>query len=382
MWEILLGLGGLAIGFGLAWVVRQKEINLLEEQLQDLKSEKEKLSQEIVKHINESLNGLSGQIVEKNAQILGHLTREIFEAREKHLEKLTLPLHENLQRLEEEIKRLENQRARTYGQLEERLKTLVEEHLPRLEKETSMLKGIFQNPQQRGHWGEIQLKRLVELAGLVEHCDFSSQVTTDKGLRPDLVIHLPGEKVLAVDAKAPVFNQDKNIARIIKEHIKGLSQKAYWEALRREFKRTPDFVILFLPAESLLSAAYKEDPTIFEFAARRKVILATPFSLLAMLKAVAVSWQETALIENAQELIQAAREMYSRLEKVSKHLEDLGKSLEKTTIQYNQLLGSFERRLLPFARKFEKFSLTPKKKTFFRPYEGGRKVKEEPAYPE
>ncbi|AEH45771.1 protein of unknown function DUF195 [Thermodesulfatator indicus DSM 15286] len=365
MWEIVLGFGGFTVGFGLAWIIRQREVGLLKDQVQYLKGEKEKLSQEIAKHISQNLEALSGQIIERNTQVLSHLTREIFEAREKHFEKLTIPLSESLKNLEKQIKLLETERAKAYGQLEERLKTLVEEHLPRLEKETSLLKSIFQNPQQRGHWGEIQLKRLVEVAGLLEHCDFSPQVTTSKGLRPDLVVHLPGERVLAVDAKAPVLNQGKNVAKAIKEHIKSLSQKAYWEALRKELKRTPDFVILFLPAESLLSAAFREDPNIFEFAAERKVILATPFSLLAMLKAVAVSWQETALIENAQELIQTSREMYNRLENVSKHLEDLGKALERTTRQYEQLVGSFERRLLPFAQKFQELGAASQNKKLF-----------------
>ncbi|WP_456371484.1 DNA recombination protein RmuC [Thermodesulfatator atlanticus] len=369
MIEIAFLSGGFAVGFLLAWFLRTRETRFLESRVKELQEEKEALKQTLSQDLIKTLEAFSGKITSQNAKILADLSREIFEAREKHLEKITLPLNEHLKELKAELRELEAKREHAYGKLAEKLESLVSEHLPRLEKEANLLKSIFQSPQLRGHWGEIQLKRLVELAGLLEHCDFSTQVTTQTKYRPDLVVHLPQGKVIAVDAKVPVLKQGQKLARLLRDHVKSLAQKAYWEALQKELKRSPEFVVLFLPAESLLAQAYQEDPEILEFAAEKKIILATPLTLLSMLKAVAFAWQEESFVKNAEEIIQLGRELFSRLETFAEHISRLGASVEKVVTTYNQLVGSYQRRLYPLARRFQELKAVSNDKEATLPQE-------------
>ncbi len=348
------------VGFLLAWYLKGREGKakeaLLKERLQ-IVEEKLKLQKDLPAKMAANFRQLAAEALQENTATFVELTKELFEGREKAFLRLSKPLEEHLNALREEIKKLEKERQTTYGRLEEKLRALVEEHLPRLEKEARQLQKILEVPQSRGKWGEIQLKRLVEMAGLLKYCDFHPQKAFKGALRPDLVVHLPGERFLVVDAKAPLPEERNSYVKALKRHIDSLAQKAYWKALREIFARTPDFVILFLPAESLLSLAYHEDRSILEYAVKRKVILATPLTLLSILKAVALSWQEAAFMQNAEEIIKSGQNLYQRLVVFSAHLKNLARSLEQTVKYFNQLSSSFQKRLLPVARRFEELGV-------------------------
>ncbi len=362
MTEYFLLLASFAAGFLLAWFLRKREFaareTLLRERLR-LAEEKLALFETLPEKMATDFRRLASQALQESTDYFVKLTKELFEGREKAISGLTKPLEEHLALLRQEIQNLERERRSAYTRLEEKLRSLVEEHLPRLENEARQLKRVLDVPQSRGQWGEIQLKRLVELAGLLKHCDFYPQKSFRGSVRPDLVIHLPGERLLVVDAKAPLAEKEGGYAKALRRHIDSLAQKEYWQALKGAFLRVPDFVILFLPAENFLSQAYREDPEILEYAARKRVILATPLTLLSMLKAVALSWREEAFVRNAEEIIKSGQDLYRRLEIFAGHLKNLGRSLEQSVNHFNQLVSSFKARLLPAAKRFEELGLTP-----------------------
>ncbi|HIE33319.1 MAG TPA: DNA recombination protein RmuC, partial [Thermodesulfobacteriaceae bacterium] len=260
-------------------------------------------------------------------------------------------------------------------------RNLVEVYLPRLQKETENLSRALRQPRIRGRWGEIQLKRVVEMVGMLPKCDFEEQASfssDERTLRPDMIIRLPGGRIIAVDAKVPfeVYieaieeeNEDEAHKKIkeyvasLKNHIKSLSQKRYWEAIESRWQKSPEFVILFLPAEGLFSAALKSDPEIVEFGAKHKVLLATPITLIAILKAVAYAWQEQELAENAREIAHLGKQLYERLRVLTEHFNDLGNRLKQAVEAYNKTVRSYESRILVTARKFEDFRMiSPEKK--------------------
>ena len=236
----------------------------------------------------------------------------------------------------------------------------------RLKETTGNLVQALGTPRVRGRWGEIQLKRVVELAGMLDHCDFFEQrsVTTEDGrLRPDLLIRLPGNRNIVVDAKAPLsayleaieetdetLRQIKltNHARLIRDHIAALSKKAYWE----QFDPTPEFVFLFLPNETFFSAALQVDPSLIELGAEQRVILATPTTLIALLKAVAFGWRQERLAENAKQIAELGKELYKRISDMTDHLSDVGQKLHKAVESYNKAVGSLETRVMVSARRF------------------------------
>ena len=360
MTEVFITCGAFLVGFALAWYLKgfeaRKNEAVLKERLRACE-EKQKFYQELPELLSQNFRVLAQEALEKSTSQFLKLAEGLFESREKSLSSLTRPLEEQLNLLSQEIKRLEVRRETAFKELEERLKALVQEHLPRLEEETKALKRLFEIPQSRGQWGEIQLKRLVELAGLTEHVDFSTQAPISQGRRPDLLVHLPGERLIAVDAKAPLPKEEEGYARLLKRHIEGLSQKAYWEGIKDLAGRGPEFVVLFLPAEGLLARAYQEDPQILEYASSKKVILATPLTLLAMLKTVALSWREEAFVQGAEEIIRAGEDLYRRLDTFSRHLTALGKALARCVEQFNHTVGSFKKRLLPAAKRFEELKV-------------------------
>ncbi len=348
------GLGG---GWYLRTLTARKERALLEERLR-LAEERQKFYEEFSEKINQNLKLMVNEVLKENTSYFLKFTREIFQEKERALASLTRPLEENLATLKEEINRLERRREKAYGQLEEKLRTLVQEHLPRLEEETRLLKRLFEIPQSRGQWGEIQLKRLIELAGLLEHCDFAPQAVLKDGTRPDLVVYLPGKRLIIIDAKAPLPNGEEGFAKTLKRHIDALARKAYWEAANATSLKSPAFVVLFLPAESLLAQAYAEDQSLLEYAAAKRIILATPLTLLSMLKAVALSWREEAFLKNTEEIIRTGQDLYHRLRIFARHLSTLGRNLERSVDQFNQTVTSFKKRLLPAAKRFEDFKIS------------------------
>jgi DNA recombination protein RmuC len=289
------------------------------------------------------------------------------------LDAYVAPLRESLGKVETQVSALESARKEAYGSLTEAVRSLREDQL-RLRSETSNLVTALRAPHVRGRWGEIQLRRVVELAGMVQHCDFVEQPTTEDGegrvLRPDVLVNLPGGKCIVVDSKAPLaayldaFANDatdetrqaalRDHARQVREHILKLGQKAYW----RQFDATPEFVVMFLPDESFLRAALEHDPTLVEFAADNHVITASPTNLIGLLRAVHYGWQQETIAEGARQISDLGRELYKRLSTMGTHVSKLGRSLDTAVRSFNETVGSLERQVLPQARRFEQHGIT------------------------
>lgn len=286
------------------------------------------------------------------------------EQRQQAIGALLHPVRETLERLAQEVQAIETARAGAYAALSEQVRALADAE-QQLRAETAQLAQALRTPAVRGRWGEIQLRRVVELAGMVPHVDFVEQmgVATEEGLRrPDLVVRLPGGKSVVVDAKVPLSayleavaasdertraERLKQHARQVREHVQALGRRQYWEAL----EPTPEFVVLFLPGEAFLSAAVAEDPGLIEDGAQARVILATPTTLIALLKAVAYGWRQVAVEENARRVGELGRELYKRLGDLGEHLARLGKNLGQAVAAYNRAVGSAEARVLVTARK-------------------------------
>lgn len=267
------------------------------------------------------------------------------------------PIRDALERMDAKLAAIERERAHAQGTLDEQLRTLG--------AETRALATALRQPHTRGRWGELQLRRVVELAGMTAHCDFLEQpsVLTDDGLlRPDLVVHLPGGRQVVIDAKAPLDAfldaseaRDETArttalaahARLLREHVRRLSAKAYWE----RFETAPDFVFLFLPGEHFYGAALEADPALLEESARQSVLIATPTTLIALLRAVAYGWQQARVAEDARAVGQLGRELHRRLETFAGHLDRLGARLRGAVGAYNDAVGSYEQRVLPGARR-------------------------------
>ncbi|HCB05434.1 MAG TPA: DNA recombination protein RmuC [Nocardioides sp.] len=274
-----------------------------------------------------------------------------------------------LDRLSDQMRDLEHQRATWQGQLHEQVQDM-RRSTETLRRETQSLSTALRKPQVRGRWGELHLRRAVELAGLVDRCDFTEQPRLDDGARrPDLVVRLVGDRSVVVDAKVPLdayldatSTDDDNLraghlarhARQVRTHVDLLAGKAYWRSL----DETPEFVVLFLPAESFLAAALEADPGLLEHAADRQVVLATPTTLIALLRTVAHGWSHEVLADQAREIHRLGRELHGRLGTLVGHLDHLGRSLNTAVGHYNQTVGSLESRVLVAARRFQDLAVT------------------------
>ncbi|SEA56463.1 DNA recombination protein RmuC [Desulfuromusa kysingii] len=294
------------------------------------------------------------------------------DARHQAIGQLVQPLQESLTKVDHKIEQLEQSRSGAYARLDEQLKSLLNSQI-KLESETGNLVRALRTPAVRGRWGEIQLRKVVEMAGMVNYCDFVEQETADHGrLRPDMIIKLPNGRNIIVDSKAPLqaylesleATDDKqrnaclaHHARQIHDHLQKLSAKNYWE----QFQPTPEFVVLFLPGETFFSAALTQDPGLIEAGVDQKVLLATPTTLIALLRSVAYGWRQEQLTENAEAISQLGREMYDRLATLNQHFAQMGKNLERAVDSYNKAIGSLDSRVLTSARKFKELGAGSRK---------------------
>jgi DNA recombination protein RmuC len=349
----------------------QEQRLLLDEARTRLSEAFKSLAAEALKSNNEDFLNLAKHSLE-NLQTVAH---KDLEGRQKAIEEMVRPIRESLLKVDEKIHALEKSRSEAYGALMEQVRSLAGTQ-ERLQLETGNLVKALRSPTVRGRWGEIQLKRVVELAGMLDHCDFYEQesVSSEEGrLRPDLIVRLPGEKNIVVDAKAPLsaylealeagideerrLQKLKDHARQVRTHLSALSSKAYWD----QFQPSPEFVVLFLPGETFFSAALEQDPGLIEEGVHQRVILATPTTLIGLLRAVAYGWRQEQVAENAQRISELGQELHERLATVVEYLSKLGYSLGRSIEAFNMTVSSFEMRVLPSARKFKALGSGSKK---------------------
>ena len=386
---------GILLGLFVMWLVARSRRNKLLRELADaeaslknqeaIQAEREaafelanaKLTQAFADISNRSLRANSDtflKLAEQNLETRQAKVESDFEKREKAVEELVKPIQDALHASHKQISDLEKSRSEAYGGIRNQLESMQISQKS-LTQETQNLVKALRRPEVRGQWGEITLRRLVELAGMVEHCDFVEQVHTvgdDKIIRPDMIVNMPDHRQLVVDVKTPLdaylsaaeAEDDaqrklglERHAKNVRTHIRMLSSKSYW----KQFDESPEFVILFIPGDQFLSAALAEEPDLIEYALSQQIILATPTSFVALLKAVAYGWRQTALADNAKEIRVLAEDLYGRLGTFVTHMNRVGRQLASSVEHYNKAVGSLERKVLPGARKFTELGVHGKK---------------------
>ncbi|OQW37857.1 MAG: recombinase RmuC [Nitrospira sp. SG-bin1] len=368
-----------------AWAEAQQARVTAETRLED--TARQLLDQKaLIDHTRQELLGafqtLSGEALKHNNETFLKLAAVSFETlhikadsdlaqRQQAVDALVRPLQESLQRYDEQLRLLEQSRQSAYGGLDQHLRSLAESQ-QRLQQETGNLVKALRAPTVRGQWGELTLKRVAELAGMVDHCDFVEQhsVTGDEGrFRPDMIVQLPGERQIIVDAKtvlsayleaheaqteAQQTDALRRHAAQVKSRMDELSLKAYWT----QFDRAPEFVVLFLPGEQFLGAALDHNPRLIEEGFANGIVLATPATLIALLRAVAYGWRQERMTAHAEEAGRLGKELYERMAVLAEHMNDVGQALGKSVSAYNRAVGSLETRILPAARRFKELGVS------------------------
>ncbi|PZN34961.1 MAG: DNA recombination protein RmuC [Proteobacteria bacterium] len=379
-------LAGLVLGAAATrWLALRREqalrieLAVLQSQVktqEELERERAAALERATEGIKSAFDSIAGASLRSNSELFLQLAREhlgrhqqtavaALTEREKAIEAMLAPIREALTKTEQQMARIEKERAETFGTLKTTIEAVALGQQA-LQRETRTLVNALRRPEVRGRWGEMTLRRLAELAGMVEHCDFHEQVSVradDGMLRPDMVVHMPDGRDLVVDVKTPLDAYLEAVdattdeqraaalrrhAQVLAERVRQLGAKSYWN----QFEKSPDFVILFIPGDQFLSAALAENPALFEDAIRQDVIIATPSSFIALLKAVAYGWRQTALAQNAEVIRGLAEDLYRRLAVFAGHLTKLGRNLGSSVESFNSAVGSLERNVLPGARKF------------------------------